>query len=269
MSVNKANVNSLFAKALIKVNAREMQNAMSSLSSGKRINSAADDAAGSAIGSTMTADIRGLTQAVRNSNDAISLLQTADGALIETTNMLQRMRELAVQATSGTYSTKQLSYNDKEYQALLTQIGKVATETKWNGITTGAANAFAFGASGNASTTVLVSTAATDVVGLDLTGSMVTTDILGRAAVDKVDAALDIVNTQRAVLGAGVNQLTYAGDNMQNIATNTAASRSRIEDTDYAVATTTLAKTQIIQQAATAMLAQANQQPQSVLALLK
>jgi len=189
--------------------------------------------------------------------------------LIETTNMLQRMRELAVQATSGTYSTKQLSYNDKEYQALLLLIGKVASETKWNGITTGAANAFAFGASSNASTTVLVSTAATDVGGLALTGSTVTTEALGTTAVGLVDAALDIVNTQRAVLGAGVNQLTYAGDNMQNIATNTAASRSRIEDTDYAVATTTLAKTQIIQQAATAMLAQANQQPQSVLALLK
>lgn len=112
-------------------------------------------------------------------------------------------------------------------------------------------------------------TAVTDVTGLDLTGSMVTTETLGTTAVGKLDAALDIVNNQRAVLGAGVNQLTYAGDNMQNIATNTAASRSRIEDTDYAVATTTLAKTQIIQQAATAMLAQANQQPQSVLALLK
>ncbi|NBT69737.1 MAG: flagellin FliC [Betaproteobacteria bacterium] len=219
MSVINTNVSSLFAQASIKVNARQMQQAMSSLSTGKRINSAVDDAAGSGIASTMTADIRGLAQAVRNSNDAISLLQTADGALIETTNMLQRMRELAVQATSGTYSTKQLSYNDKEYQALLLQIG-----------------------------------------------SMVTTEALGTTAVGLVDAALDIVNTQRAVLGAGVNQLTYAGDNMQNIATNTAASRSRIEDTDYAVATTTLAKTQIIQQAATAMLAQANQQPQSVLA---
>ena len=269
MSVINTNVSSLFAQASIKVNAREMQHAMSSLSTGKRINSAVDDAAGSGIASTMTADIRGLTQAVRNSNDAISLLQTADGALIETTNMLQRMRELAVQATSGTYSVKQLGYNDKEYQALLLQIGKVASETKWNGITTGAVNAFTFGASGNASATVNVSTVATDVAGLALTGSMVTTEALGTTAVGLVDAALDIVNGQRATLGAGVNQLTYAGDNMQNIATNTAASRSRIEDTDYAVATTTLAKTQIIQQAATAMLAQANQQPQSVLALLK
>ena len=269
MSVINTNVSSLFAQASIRVNAREMQHAMSSLSTGKRINSAADDAAGSGIASTMTADIRGLAQAVRNSNDAISLLQTADGALIETTNMLQRMRELAVQATSGTYSTKQLAYNDKEYQALMTQIGKVAAETKWNGITTGAANTFLFGASGNGATNVTVSTSATDATTLTLTGSQVTTEVLGAAAVGFVDAALDLVNTQRAVLGAGINQLTYAGDNMQNIATNTAASRSRIEDTDYAVATTTLAKTQIIQQAATAMLAQANQQPQSVLALLK
>ena len=146
---------------------------------------------------------------------------------------------------------------------------KIFIRVYFQKITTGAVNAFTFGASSNASATVNVSTVATDVAGLALTGSMVTTEALGTTAVGLVDAALDIVNGQRATLGAGVNQLTYAGDNMQNIATNTAASRSRIEDTDYAVATTTLAKTQIIQQAATAMLAQANQQPQSVLALLK
>ena len=273
MSVINTNVSSLFAQSSIKVNARNMQEAMSSLSTGKRINSAKDDAAGVAIASTMTADIRGLNQAVRNANDGVSLLQTADGALIETTNMLQRMRELAVQATSGTYSTTQLSYADAEYQALSTQIGKIASETKWNGTTTSAAQTFTIGASSSGASTgaiTVTTTTATTLAGLGLSGtSDVKTTATGTTAVGLLDSALDIVNAQRAALGAGINQLTYAADNMDNISTNMSASRSRIEDTDYAVATTQLAKTQIIQQAATAMLAQANQQPQSVLALLK
>lgn len=268
MTVINTNVSSLFAQSSIKTNSRNMQAAMEQLSTGKRINSAKDDAAGVAISSTMTADIRGLNQAVRNANDAVSLLQTADGALIETTNMLQRMRELAVQSTSGTYSTDQMAYSDKEYQALSTQIGKVASETKWNGMTLGGPNAFKFGTSANATTTVDVTLVATDVAGLGLTGD-VTSAANATTAVGVLDLALGKVNTQRAAIGAGINQLTYASDNMDNISTNTSASRSRIEDTDYAVATTKLAKTQIIQQAATAMLAQANQQPQAVLSLLK
>jgi len=273
MSVINTNVSSLFAQSSIKVNSRNMQDAMSTLSTGKRINSAKDDAAGVAIASTMTSDIRGLNQAVRNANDGVSLLQTADGALIETTNMLQRMRELAVQATSGTYSTTQLSYADAEYQALSTQIGKIASETKWNGITTSAAQTFTIGASSSGASTgaiTITTTTATTLAGLGLSGtSDVKTTATGTTAVGLLDSALDIVNSQRAALGAGINQLTYAADNMDNISTNMSASRSRIEDTDYAVSTTKLAKTQIIQQAATAMLAQANQQPQSVLALLK
>lgn len=268
MSVINTNVSSLFAQSSIKTNSRNMQSAMEQLSTGKRINSAKDDAAGVAISSTMTADIRGLNQAVRNANDAVSFLQTADGALIETTNMLQRMRELAVQSTSGTYSTDQMSYSDLEYQALITQIDSIATETKWNGIVAGTGDTFTFGTSSNASATIDVTTVDTDSTGLGLTGT-VDTAAAATTSIAEIDLALGIVNLQRATLGAGINQLTYAADNMDNISTNTSASRSQIEDTDYAVATTQLAKTQIIQQAATAMLAQANQQPQSVLALLK
>ena len=285
MSVISTNISSLFAQDAIKANSRNMQNAMNNLSTGKRINRASDDAAGVAIASVMTADIRGLNQAVRNANDAISYLQVADGALIETTNMLQRMRELAVQATSGTYSTTQLAFNDKEYQALITQIGNIATQTTFNGFLTagapGAPSAITFGTALNGDadgmTTITVTDTGTTGTGLNLFAGTAAansrtdlkTSINATLAVGIIDEALEKVNTQRANFGAGINQLTYAADNMGNISTNMSASRSRIEDTDYAVATTALAKTQIIQQAATAMLAQANQQPQSVMALLK
>jgi len=281
MSVISTNISSLFAQDAIKANSRNMQNAMNNLSTGKRINRASDDAAGVAIASVMTADIRGLNQAVRNANDAISFLQVADGALIETTNMLQRMRELAVQATAGTYSATQLAFNDKEYQALITQIGKIATQTTFNGFKPGDGNDMTFGTALNGAvagmTTIIVDDTGIGSTGLDLTydgtgvtgGGNLKTAASATLAVVAIDAALEKVNAQRANFGAGINQLTYAGDNMGNISTNMSASRSRIEDTDYAVATTALAKTQIIQQAATAMLAQANQQPQSVMALLK
>jgi flagellin len=285
MSVISTNISSLFAQDAIKANSRNMQDAMNNLSTGKRINRASDDAAGVAIASVMTADIRGLNQAVRNANDAISYLQVADGALIETTNMLQRMRELAVQATAGTYSSTQLAFNDKEYQALIAQIGKIATQTTFNGFKTagepGAASTITFGTALNGDADGMATITVTDTgitgTGLDLTydgtadtgGGNLKTAASATLAVAAIDAALEKVNTQRANFGAGINQLTYAADNMGNISTNMSASRSRIEDTDYAVATTALAKTQIIQQAATAMLAQANQQPQSVMALLK
>ena len=281
MSVISTNISSLFAQDAIKANSRNMQDAMNNLSTGKRINRASDDAAGVAIASVMTADIRGLNQAVRNANDAISYLQVADGALIETTNMLQRMRELAVQATAGTYSTTQLAFNDKEYQALIAQIGKIATQTSFNGFNPGDGADMTFGTALNGDADGMATITVTDTgitgTGLDLTydgtgdtgGGNLKTAGSATLAVAAIDAALEKVNTQRANFGAGINQLTYAADNMGNISTNMSASRSRIEDTDYAVATTALAKTQIIQQAATAMLAQANQQPQSVMALLK
>ena len=281
MSVISTNISSLFAQDAIKANSRNMQDAMTNLSTGKRINRASDDAAGVAIASVMTADIRGLNQAVRNANDAISFLQVADGALIETTNMLQRMRELAVQATAGTYSSTQLAFNDKEYQALIAQIGKIATQTSFNGFKPGDGTDMTFGTALNGAvagmTAITVDDTGIGSLGLDLTydaagvtgGGNLKTSTSATAAVIAIDAALDKVNAQRANFGAGINQLTYAADNMGNISTNMSASRSRIEDTDYAVATTALAKTQIIQQAATAMLAQANQQPQSVMALLK
>jgi len=288
MSVINTNVNSLVAQNAVNVNARALSSAMEQLSTGKRINGSKDDAAGLSISQIMTAQIRGLNQAVRNANDGVSLLQTADGAMIEQTNMMQRMRELAVQSASDTVTPDQKVYLDKEYQALLTEIDRIGAATQWNGKNlldatggTAGAGTYVFQVGANASQSIsvvlgkartdgILSTLATTKIVNDSTGAAPTTSTAeATAAITAIDAALKASNNQRAAIGAGINQLTYAADNLTNISMNTAASRSRIEDTDYATASTELARTQIIQQAATAMLAQANQSPQSVLALLK
>jgi len=288
MSVINTNVNSLVAQNAVNVNARALSSAMEQLSTGKRINGSKDDAAGLSISQIMTAQIRGLNQAVRNANDGVSLLQTADGAMIEQTNMMQRMRELAVQSASDTVTPDQKVYLDKEYQALLTEIDRIGAATQWNGKNlldatggTAGAGTYVFQVGANASQSIsvvlgkarsdgILSTLATTKIVNDSTGAAATTSTAeATAAITAIDTALKASNNQRAAIGAGINQLTYAADNLSNISMNTAASRSRIEDTDYATASTELARTQIIQQAATAMLAQANQSPQSVLALLK
>ena len=245
---------------------------MQQLSTGSRVNSSGDDAAGLAIGTSMTAQIHGLNQAVRNANDGVSMLQTAEGAMVEQTNMLQRMRELAVQATTATYNSTQLGYLDTEFQALDTQINNIASNTKWNGVTVLASattQSFVVGSAGTETITVTLAATANTASGLATTSLAVSSAASAAAAVTAIDTALASISSARATIGAGINQLTYAADNLTNVSQNLTASRSQIMDTDYATATTQLARSQIIQQAATAMLAQANQQPQSVLALLK
>ena len=413
MSVINTNVKSLIVQNAIKVNNRLMSNAMEQLSTGKRINSAKDDAAGLAVTENMTAQIRGLNMAVRNANDGISLLQTAEGAMIEQTNMLQRMRELAVQAANGTLSPEQRSYLNLEYNSLLEEINRIGNNTVWNNMAllkgdmglnadgkiqfqvgSGVAateqitvkigrvsgvifqaksvtwNANSLGVAGgttanNVSVTLTKSgvtgspitfsanDAGTPPVGTQITAttgttkktvndrlaelinansnwkdvvrasvdtdnnlvltsvtpgsageftvaanspaagttapllasvadsttnparlgdfstSSISTPSAAMASISKVEAALNEISNQRASIGAGINRLTYASDNLSNISQNTSESRSRILDTDYAQATTELARTQIIQQASTAVLAQANAQPQSVLKLLQ
>ena len=281
MSSINTNVSALNAQAALAKNSRAMSTAMEQLSTGSRINSAKDDAAGMAIGNTMTSQIRGLNQAVRNLNDGVNLLQTAEGALTETTNMLQRMRELAVQAASGTYSTTPRSYLQTEFYALNSQIDKVASETTWNGYTvltgtTGGTTTgtFSFQSGQTSGQTIDVVVGGMTISALGLTATASTGIALSSAAsasaaIATIDSAINTVNSQRATIGAAVNRMTYAADNMTNISANASASRSTIMDTDYATAPTNLSKAQIIQQAATAMLAQANQQPQTVLALLK
>jgi len=426
MSVINTNISALNAQQSLSVNSRSMSKAMQELSTGKRVNTAADDAAGFAIASKMTSQIRGLNQAVRNANDGISLLQTADGAVNEITNMLQRMRELSVQAANDTNTTDDRTSLNLEYQQLMKEITRIADTTQWNG-TNILNNSSSFGTGGtvaapeagtgaelrniklqvganndqviNASfrnfsfntgtapvaakssfnfavgdaalsgassfsivigegqststaitfsvTTVAASAAtaaeATNVanamrtainaragyenVSVTVNGKVITVeDVNGRkigaisagataltgtsfdteiaagspsvgatapatnsvfsgsarlndtdvtsatnanTALGRLDTAIKEVNSERSKWGATINRLNYTVDNLSNVSTNTSASRSRIQDTDYAQATTELARTQIIQQAATAMLAQANQQPQSVLSLLK
>ena len=279
-SIN-TNVSALNAQAALAKNSRAMSTAMEQLSTGSRINSAKDDAAGMAIGASMISQIRGLDQSVRNLNDGVNLLQTAEGALDETTNMLQRMRELAVQASSGTYSATQRSYLQTEFYALNSQIDKVASETTWNGYTvltgtTGGTTAgtFSFQAGQTSGQTINVAIGGMTISALGLTATASTGIALSSAAsasaaIAYIDSAINTVNSQRATIGAAVNRMTYAADNMTNVSANVSASLSTIQDTDYATASTNLSKAQIIQQASTAMLAQANQQPQTVLALLK
>ena len=290
MSVINTNVSALYSQNAMKTNARAMSTAMEQLSTGTRVNSAKDDAAGLALGQNMTSQIRGLQQAVRNVNDGINMLQTAEGAMVEQSNMLQRMRELAVQAMNGTYSNVQRGYLNNEFQALGLQIDRIATDTNWNDqsllngeldavtfLPTGDGHAtFTFQAGKDAGQVVSVDIEAMTTSNLNLPLSAYSGNTMGigtlttaTATLSAIETALETINEQRANIGAAVNRLAYTADNLTNIASNATQSRSTIMDTDYALATTQLAKTQIIQQAATAMLAQANQQPQGVMALLK
>ena len=276
--INTNTAATLTANALAK-NERAMATSMERLSTGLRINSAGDDAAGLAISSRMTSQINGLNQAVRNANDATSMVQTADGALIEVTNMLQRMRELAVQGASGTNTgTNDMAAINTEYEALRDEVFQIVDDTQWNGATLLDGNVVA---AGDQTVDFHVGANASQKVTIDFgdfeTGSFGTftaahdIDAAGEAntAIGIIDTALTTVNSKRADFGAAINRLEYTADNLANVSQNTSASRSRILDADYASETTELARTQIIQQAGTAMLSQANQQAQSVLALLK
>jgi len=275
MPVINTNVAALNAQLALNKNSRLLSTSMQQLSTGSKINSAADDAAGLAIMQNQTSQVRGLNMAVRNLNDGVNLLQTADGALVESTNMLQRMRELAVQSSNGTLSSTQRGYLSTEFVALGSQIDSIASQTTWNGMailnngTASAAMTFQSGMLSGQSISVTI-TAMSLSTGLGITATVgIQSVVSASAALTAIDLALDKINSQRATIGAGINQMTFATDSMANVSANVAASRSTIADTDYASASSNLSKAQIIQQAATAMLAQANSQPQSVLALLK
>ena len=292
MAVVNTNIGASLAQAALVKNQRALDTAMEQLSTGSKINSAADDAAGLAISTRMTSQINGLNMAVKNANDAINMVNTAEGALIEMTTMLQRMRELALQAANGTTDTNDRSYLDSEYKALYAEIDRIADNTEWNGRTI-----LDNSANGNASGFVEFQ------VGMD-TGQVITVDfgnftnvtgsgtfasfvsagatagtisatttsqaqLKASAAIGAIDTALDAISNQRATLGGVANRLTHSVDNLTNISVNASASRSAIMDTDYAASTTDLARASIIAQAGTAMLAQANQLPQTVLALLQ
>ena len=272
MSVINTNINALTAQASIARTDQQMGVAMNQLSTGLRINSAKDDAAGLAISTRMTAQINGLNQAVRNAQDGMSMLQTADGAYTEVTNMLQRMRELSVQAANDTLGTTDRTNLQTEYSALSTQIDAIGTNTTWNGKSILSTDAGDFniqtGAASSDTTSVTVNAFST-TVGTAVASGDLSSATNAQSTMDNIDTAMDSINSERASLGAAVNSLQYTVNSLTNTSTNMSASRSRIEDTDFSQATAELSRTQIIKQASTAMLAQANQQPQSVLALLK
>ena len=278
MSKINTNVNALTATNALTRNSRDMQQTMQRLSTGQRINGASDDAAGIAIATTMTAQINGLNAAVKNANDAMSMLQTADGALSETSSLVQRMRELAVLAINDTYSSTQKSAMSTEFTALASQITSIATTTQWNGLGllngsagggTGNTSIITFQVGGNTAQTMTVTVTSMGLGALSLTTAGIGAAASATSALPDLDTALTVINTARATLGASINRLTHAVDNLSNVAANATESRSKITDTDYAQATSDLARQQIIQQAGTAMLAQANQMPNMVLALLR
>lgn len=273
MTVIGTNISAMRASNASKAANLSLQTSMERLSTGKRINSAKDDAAGLAIANSMTTQIRGMTQGIRNANDGISMAQVAEGALNEVTNMLQRMRELTVQSSNGTYEAADQDNILAEMKALDDQITSVLENTEFNGknlFNTGS-NDITILAGANATDAITISF---DQLATDTNITAVSTLAQGTTApassdLATFDDAIAAVSTTRAKLGAAQNQLQSSVNNLTSNVTNLTDARSRIEDTDFSVETAALAKSQILSQASTAMLSQANQSQQGVLSLLR
>jgi flagellin len=275
MSVINTNISAIRAANASNSANKMLGTAMERLSSGKRLNSAKDDAAGLAIATSMTAQVRGMNQAIRNSNDGIALAQTAEGSLSEVTNMLQRVRELAVQSSSGTYQdATDRAYMQTEVDQLTAQIGQVVTNSKFNGVTlfNNTTATVTVQAGANAADTVALTMAnlTTLASAAGTAGSYnVSTAAAASTVLGTLDTELNTISSARAALGAGQNRLESVVSNLTNNSTNLSDARSRIEDADYSAETTAMAKAQILSQASTAMIAQANQSQQNVLSLLR
>lgn len=257
---------------------------MTRLSSGLKINSAKDDAAGLQIATRMTSQIRGQTMAIKNANDAISIAQTAEGAMQEQTNILQRMRELAVQSRNDNNSEADRDALDKEFQSMLKEIDRIAGSTQLNGknLLDGTASDMTFQVGSNTGSDNQITISLSDAMntsasgalnglsGMKITGSdSASAEASFTAALSAIDDALNAINATRADLGAVQNRLTSTINNLQNINENAEAARGRVQDTDFAAETAQLTKQQTLQQASTSILAQANQLPSAVLKLLQ
>jgi flagellin len=275
------NTGALMAQAAASSVNKDMEVSMERLSTGKRINSASDDAAGVAIASRLTAEIKGTNQAIRNAMDGQSMIDTAEGAMVEYENILQRMREIAVQAANGSNNSDDRTNLNAEVQNLKSELNRIVDTTKWGGMalldgTFASTDALALqiGARSAEILSATIADLATTAIGTNSTN-----DTIGSVAVDTytnaaagitvIDNAIKSLNTQRATLGSHSNRLDHAVSNLTNISSNLQAGKGRIEDADFAAETTNLAKTQILQQASTAMLAQANASKQNVLSLLQ
>jgi len=282
--VVNTNVASMNAQRSLMHSGRELQTSMERLSSGKKINSAADDAAGFAIAESMTAQIRGLSMAAKNANDGLSLLKVVENATNDVTDMLQRIRELAVQAKSGTNSADDIANLQLEAESLMDEISRVSESTTFNGVAY-----LAKDDAGNATRTVNIQVGYNDGDSISLTTNAVSAidlslvadadsdgindpgeylDISSATALNTISTAIETVAGYKANWGAGQNRLEYTVSNLMNVVEFTTAARSRIEDADFAVEAARLAKAQVLQQTGTAMLAQANASPQLAISLL-
>jgi flagellin len=266
MTIN-TNVVTLNAQRNLNTSQSSLATSMQRLSSGLRVNSARDDAAGLAIAERMNAQVRGINVAIRNANDGISLAQTAEGALATITDALQRMRELAIQAQNGSNSAGDRLNLDTEFQQLSAEVQRIADQTKFNGtaiISTGGATSNVFQVGPNNGDTLTITTSAITTV----TGQ-ISTAALASTAVAAIDLKLDAINTSRATYGAAMSRFSMTIQNLQITGENMSAARGRIVDADFAAETANLSRAQILQQAGSAMVAQANQLPNQVLVLLQ
>ncbi|XAF96311.1 flagellin [Sphingomonas sp. NY01] len=282
MTVIASNISALRAQAASTNATNSLSTSMQRLSTGKRINSAKDDAAGLAIAASMSAQIKGMNQGIRNANDGISMAQTAEGALDEVSNMLQRMRELAVQKSNGTYSANDKLNISAEQDALAAQVSNIVRNTQFNGQklldgSAGTAGAVTIQAGANSNDAITMTfgdlTTATELTNVMVLGdpsaaTPTTSSVKTTATLEQFDTAIGKVANVRAGLGATQNRIQSAVNNLTANVTNLSDARSRIEDTDFSEETTALAKAQILSQASTAMLSQANQSTQGVLKLL-
>ena len=277
-SVINTNLNSLTAQRASSASQMSLTLAMQRLSSGLRVNSSKDDAAGLSIAERMNAQVRGMNVAMRNANDGISLAQTAEGALGKVSDALQRMRELAVQSRNATNSSSDRNSLDLEFQQLTSEINRVLGGTTFNGKTMLGTDAgsqeFQIGANTTNNDIITVSTtnmvtngSITAATGQVIGGTSTSTTLA--TTIDNIDGAIDRVNTERALFGATQSRFDSVIANLQVSVENQTAARSRIMDADFAVETANLSRSQILQQAGTAMIAQANQLPQQVLSLLR
>ncbi len=276
--VINTNVAALNAQRNLTSSQSSLHKSMQRLSSGLRINSAKDDAAGLAISDRMTSQIRGLNQAARNANDGISMAQTAEGALQETGNLLQRMRELSVQAANDTNTAQDRASLDAEFSQLKDEIDRIATTTSFNnqnllsgGFAGSGAATFHVGANANQTISLTIGAATTASLGsgtANITGAGISNRSAANSAIGVIDAAISDVDTLRGDLGAVMNRLESTIANLSNVSENISASRSRIVDADIALETSAMTKNNILQQAGVSVLSQANQSPQLALSLL-
>ena len=274
------NISSMITQgALGRVN-RDLTTSLERLSTGIRINRASDDAAGLSVSEQMRTQVSGMSKARSNAQDGIALLNIAEGAVNEIEGMLQRMRELAVQSTNDTLTSTERSYTNQEYQALISEIDRITNVTQYNTQTLLDGRIGSFGATGSASSIlhigpnaqsfdrVTISIDGTSSGSLSITGTSVTSQAAAESAISSIDTAINSVNKLRSDLGAYVNRLDHAINNLDNQVHNTQSAESLIRDVDFATETSQFTRNQILTQSATAMLAQANQVPQSVLQLI-